>query len=293
MIPARFRKGWDWLDHLWFAPTDPQVYAVLRIGFSVVALLNLLNLWPHRHAFFSDTGLIDLAATRSQTEGGAYFSVFYLGDSPPMVTTVMVIAGLAMILLGLGILPRVMIALIFVFHLSYSYRAFPIIHGWDIMLRISSFFLLVSPLGDRRNGSRRVPRYGLVLFQVQLAVIYWQTVWLKLNDAFWRNGEFISYFMLSIYSRIPRAFWADQILLSNVLTFGTLAVEIAVPFLLWKERTRIWGFFIGWGLHIGIALFSEIWVFSLVTMMMYLAFLTGRDLTRIQSALGKKAHSFA
>ena len=294
MIAEFLKARWKALDQFWLGPADPQVYAVLRIGFALVALLNLIELWPHRHAFFSNAGIIDLAATRAEISTAPYFSIFYLNDSVTFVTGAFIVSAVAMVLLALGILPRAMIAIVFVWHLSYTYRAFPIVHGWDIILRLTSFFLLVSPLGgtyrlarwlgsETRAVARQVPRYGLALFQLQLAVIYFQTVWLKLNDAYWRGGEFISYFMLSIYSRLPKAFWADQLLLSNALTFGTLAIEVAVPFLLWRERTRVWGFFLGWGLHLGIACLSHIWMFSIVMMMMYLAFLTGPDLARLRS----------
>ena len=211
-----------------------------------------------------------------------------------MVTSVFVIAALAMLCLALGIGSRVMIVLVFAFQLSYTYRAFPVVHGWDILLRIQAFILMISPLGptfrecflSRYGGLQRrdstVPRYGLVLTQILLAVIYWQTIWLKAPDTAWRNGEFISHFMLSNYSRFQTTAWANWEVVSALLTYATLLIEIAVPLLLWKKRTRWLGFALGVSLHLGILAVSHIWLFSLAILVPYLAFLTGEDLDAIR-----------
>ena len=49
------------IDTLVWKPVDVRIYAALRIAFAAVSLLNLVDLWPHRHAFFSPDGMIDLA----------------------------------------------------------------------------------------------------------------------------------------------------------------------------------------------------------------------------------------
>ena len=296
--------GWRRFEDGWFGAVDARVYALLRIAFAIVALLNLIDLWPHRAMFFSDAGMIDGAAMMAEENGQLRFSVFNDLDSPGAVTWVFVIAALAMVCLGLGIWSRVMIILVFVWQLSYTYRAFPVIHGWDILLRIQAFILLFSPLGPSlmallkrgaggaiRRSESLVPRYGLILIQIQLAVVYWQTLWLKEVDGSWRNGEFISYFMLSVYSRFPSIAWARWEMASALLTYGTLIIELALPLLLWNRRTRWLGFAAGFALHFGILVTSKIWLFSLVVLVPYLAFLDGKDLDRLAARFRGKAKS--
>lgn len=292
-IGQKLGAGWRRFENAWLGPVDLRVYGWLRVAFAVVALANLIDLWPHRFTFFSSDGLVDSAAV-AEAAGTWRISLFHFADSPAVVTTVFVIAALAMLCLALGIGSRVMIVLVFAFQVSYTYRAFPVVHGWDILLRIQAFILMISPLGptfrecfisrygrlQRRENS--VPRFGLVLTQILLAVIYWQTIWLKAPDAAWRNGEFISHFMLSNYSRFQSPSWANWEVVSAVLSYATLVIELAVPLLLWRKRTRWLGFALGFSLHLGILAVSHIWLFSWAILVPYLAFLTGEDLDAIR-----------
>jgi hypothetical protein len=113
-------------------------------------------------------------------------------------------------------------------------------------------------------------------------VIYWQTLWLKLADEHWRNGEFVAYFQLSMYSRAPLEFWAHAEILSSLLTFGTLLVEFLIPLLLICRRTRRIGFAVGFGFHFGILVLSKVWLFSLAIWIPYFAFLESDDVTRLE-----------
>lgn len=292
-LAARAGLLWRRWEDVWLGPGDARVAALVRIAFATVALLNLLDLWPHRAAFFSDAGLIDAETAR---ERARVPSILFALGSPAAVTAVMGAAALAMACLALGILPRLMVALVFAWQLSYTARAGLVIHGWDILLRAQAFVLLISPLGPSlaalwRGGmaasAAMVPRHGLLLLQIQLAVVYWQTVWLKAGDAAWRGGEYVSYYMLSLYSRFPGEEWAGRELLSSLLTHGTLAVELAVPLLLWNRNTRLLGLAAGLGLHFSILAMSQVWIFSLTMVPLYLAFLQGEDLDRLTRRRGR------
>lgn len=294
------QKTWQRFDEFWFGQVDSRVYALLRIVFAIVALANLIDLWPDRFAFFADTGIVDLEVTKQNIGHAPRFSVFFLSSSEAMVTGTMLVAAGALVCLALGVFPRIAAVLAFVWQLSYSHRSFPIIHGWDVLLRILALFIMISPMGSRmrlpnlwlpREPEKQpekkveyVPRYGLNLIQIQLAVVYWQTVWLKLDDIYWRNGEFFSYFMMSMYSRFQSRAWAEWQTLSCIMTYSTLAIELALPFLLYFKRTRWFGFFLGFGLHFGILVTSRIWLFSIVVLIPYLAFLDGDDVKQLKSA---------
>jgi fatty-acid desaturase len=268
---------------------DPRTYALVRIGLSVAGLVNLVDLWPRRFAYLASTGIVSVRAIRDATGGGYYGSVFYWIGSETGVTLVLLVAAVALIALGLGVWTRAAVALVFVWHLSYSHRAFPVLHSWDAILRIYSFLVLISPTGriwsidhlrhPRASDGEDVPIYGLRLMQWQLIVLYVATVWLKVPDAFWRNGQMLAYFSLSVYSRNP-----DNLLLvhnewlSAVETYLSLIIEISVPFLLALPRTRIVGLLAGIGLHFTIAASAKLAVFSLCMVPPYLAFLDRHDI---------------
>ena len=260
------------VDYFW-AGTDPRVYALVRIAVADAALVNLVDLWPRRAMYFSDDGMIPLAAVRAATAGRSYESIFYAVTSQSGVTAIFVCAALAIVALGLGVGTRVAAGLVWAWHLSYSHRAFPILHGWDAILRSYSFLVFVSPTGrvwsldhhffPRSSDADPVPAYGLRLMQWQLFVLYTTTAWLKLVDPFWRNGQVLLYFAMSQYSRRPDdTFLVRHEWLSAIGTYLTLAVETALPWLLWFRRTRPLGVVAGFGLHLTIAVTAQLGVFS-------------------------------
>jgi hypothetical protein len=75
------------------------------------------------------------------------------------------------------------------------------------------------------------------------------------------------------------------------MTFGTIIVEITVPFLLWVRRTRWLGVFLGVSLHLGIAVSSKLALFSIAILAMYPAFLETRDYDAIVALFRRKGES--
>ncbi|MCB1078268.1 MAG: hypothetical protein KDM64_10630 [Verrucomicrobiae bacterium] len=289
--------AWRQFERLWLGPVDARVYAIIRIAFAVVALINVIDLWPHRLAFFSGEGMTGHPAEQSG------LSVFRQVESPAGVTVIFLVAAASAVWLGIGVMARPAAVLLWLWQMSYTSQGYPLVHGWDILLRIEALILLISPLGPSipqwlaqvngkpgaiRRSDGMASRHGLVLLQIQLAVVYWQTVWLKVLDAYWRNGEVISYFMMSTYARFPSAQWAHWDLASALLSHLTLLVEVAIPLLLWNRRTRMLGFFLGIGLHGSIVLVSHILLFSLTVLVPYFAFLDGRDLERWSGRLRRR-----
>jgi hypothetical protein len=288
------------LDFFW-GPADPRTYALVRIALAVAALANLIQLWPLRYEYFSASGMVGLEATRITTFGHLYGSVFYLVTSRAGVTVVFLVAAAAMIGLGAGFAMRACALVVWMWHLSYSGRAFPILHSWDALLRIYSLLVLVSPMGRgwtaaralrRRPGERddaSVPIYGLRLMQWQLVVVYVTTLWLKLPDAYWRNGQVVAYFSMSFYSTTPDdTFLARHEWISAVQTYLSLAIEGAVPWLLWMKRTRVAGFAAGFALHFGIGVTSILAIFSVCLLPGYLSFLDGDDIDRTLAFVGRQ-----
>ena len=274
----------------WFAPASDRSYGMVRIGFAVTSFLQLVVLWPHRLMLIK-TGMIDGSVIQGPMMNA---SLFHLVGSETLCTVAFLAFGSAMLGLAAGVFARAMIAVVSYWHLSLYFDLAPAMSGYDHVLRLMSLILLISPLGLSlsapswwRSRVGRVPRltppapaYGLRLMQWQLACIYFSTVWLKVPDQSWRNGEFISYFLMSLYSNFPSPRWASWSEISALLTLGTLVTEVAVPILLWQRRWRWLGLAMGIGLHVGIALTSDLWLFSLSMMMVYPAYLEADDVSR-------------
>ena len=147
----------------------------------------------------------------------------------------------------------------------------------DGLLRILSLYVLLMPGGSaasvdrwRRDRRRmwtfphRAP-WALRLAQVQLSVIYMSTVWEKAGGQLWRDGTAVSFAMrIGEITRVPvPSFVTDSVVLTEMATYGTLAVELAIGVLVWNRAARPWVLGLGVLLHLSIELTLAVGFFSL------------------------------
>ena len=285
-----YRSLPDRIRGLWLDGIDERSYALFRIVFASVALANLVNLWFYRETLFSSGGMISADAI-AQVGWQSKLSVFAIVESSWGVVIVFAMAAVAMVCLGLGISARLAAVVVFVWHLSFINRILPVSTGWDHVLEVYSFLVMVSPLGlcwswRKISAAALVPMYGITLMRVQLLVIYWQGVTVKLGDKFWQDGEFMTYFLMSVHARWPHervVGWNDWLI---PVTYVVLLIEIAIPLLLLIPRTRKIGFWLGFGFHLLILVFARhIFMFSLTMWMTYAAFATTGLLDRVEGRL--------
>jgi hypothetical protein len=284
---------------LFLDPADSRIYACIRIAFAFVSLLNLMQIWPDREIFFTDVGMVDQEVVRKYTVG-AYLSVFDLCHDVGAVSNYMFFSGCAMVLLLLGVWPRVAAGIVYAWYVSYDMRAPLILVGWDEVLRCTAFLVLVSPMPAcwslRSRKARKksapelqVPCYGLTLMKVQLAAIYLQAVLARLDNEYWMSGDFMSFFLLSHNSRWPGLWVLNYGFLLKIVTYLVLLVELAIPFLLMVPRWRWFGFVAGILLHAGISLMSyNLMLFFLAMMVLYLSFLQPEDMDWLARRLPRK-----
>lgn len=273
----------------WFlGPADPRAYACFRIGYAFAALCVLIAFWPLRVTLLTNAGLFGGADV---TAPWTTLNVFRVGSSPTAVTAVFVVAALATVLLALGFLPRLMAFVVYVWVLSYSDTAQTALSGFDTILRVIGFVLVVSPqvptwsIGPNwaKGASTRPASYGLRMVQWQLMLIYVCTVWLKAPDEFWRRGEAITYFMMSMFARHPSPWFSHHEVLGAVFTYGTLLVEASLPWLLWMRKTRMFGVLLGAGLHVGIGLSAKLALFTIAMVPLYVSFFETADFEWLSS----------
>jgi hypothetical protein len=274
----------EWL----LGPGEPRAYAALRIGYAVAGLAVLIDLWPLRHTLLSSSGMFGGAAS------GQPLNVFAWVHGDTGVTIALLFFALAFGSLALGFAQRVSAVCAFVWVSSYSATASIALSGFDTILRVVGFVLVISPVvptwavgrSAGTSSAEPPPVYGLRLVQWQVLLIYLCTVWLKAPDPFWRNGAAVPYFLMSMFARYPTSGAAHLGALGALLTYGTLFVEASVPFLLWGRRTRWLGVALGAGLHIGIAMTSELGLFTLAMLPLYGAFFEAQDFDRIAGWIG-------
>jgi hypothetical protein len=272
------RARWE---AFWFAPAATSSLALLRICFGVIVFAWTVSLAPDLSAFFSSAGIVG-----AQPGAAGVWGV--LGIAPGGGVVLVLYAALLIASAGLaaGCLTRVASVVVFVGLLSFERRNPWVFNAGDGLLRVIAFYLMLAPAGAslsvdrwRRERERfwefpaRAP-WALRLMQIQLSVIYLGGVWDKLQGTTWNNGTAVSYALrVSDLAGLPvPAFLSQSPVVVNVLTFGTLAVELGIGILVWNRRLRRWVLLGGIGFHVGIAWAIRVGFFSLAMLVLYVAF---------------------
>jgi uncharacterized membrane protein YphA (DoxX/SURF4 family) len=276
----------EWL----LEPIDARVYALVRMFYGLVCFSIIIEVWPVRDQLFSDGGM-----SWHRPDLLFYIPLKY-ATSSGQVTAMMVGAAICSLMMAVGLFTRATAVLLFFWNFAYCAIGYPAESGYDGIARILGFLMIWAPtirvwsLDERifGKGESELPRYTLRLIQFQLGIIYVCTVWLKAPDQYWRNGELMSYFMMSMYSRFQTWHWAEWGRTSALMSWGTLIAETSIPIcLLINPRLRRIGFLLGAGLHGGIALTSTIGMFSFAMIPLYLAFLQREDLDDMIALLAR------
>jgi uncharacterized membrane protein YphA (DoxX/SURF4 family) len=272
-------RGWD---SFWFTSESTATLALLRIAFGVVMIAWTLSLTPDLTAFYSEVGLVP-----EQPRWVTPITLLGFWDSPLAVVALWLVMLVASVCLVLGYQARLAAVLVFVALLSFQRRSPDTINSGDILLRLIALYLALAPSGaalslDRWRSHRdtfwRFPmrsRWPLRLIQVQVSILYLASVFNKAMSDAWTDGTAFGLIMrIEDVRRLPVPdVVTDQLLLVNLLTFGTLAVELALAVLIWNRRALQWVLAAGVALHLGIELTMTLGFFSIAMLVSYVAFI--------------------
>ena len=276
-------------SRLWLKNIDSRRYAITRIGFALLLLSHFVHLFPYRNNILSNVGMNNSSAAIigfHELTGGTSISIFNYFESSTEVTIILIIAIISALILAWGKWARTTLFICFFIQLSLIHKAPVSTTGWDSILTNLGFILLFSPLGkdwnpwnlfkqwNKNQINLRASQYGLVLIQLQVFIIYWQTVIQKMGDQYWAKGESITYFLLSHHGRFKGSWPVTWHELFDKINYLILLVELAIPVLLCIRNTRKIGLWIGIGFHLSIAILGiNLALFSLTMIVSYLAFI--------------------
>lgn len=287
-------------ERFWFAPASTATLAVFRAAYGVVLLVWTAAIAPTARSFFSRTGVLP-----SQRASGMRWGLLGWFGSDAAVYLVVALLGAAAICIAVGYRTRLASVVAFVGMLSLIRRNPFVFNSGDSLLRNISLFMVFAPSGaalsvDRWRRGResfwlsaaRAP-WALRLVQVQISMVYVFTVWAKLRGERWLDGTAVGETMRVgdlVRFKIPFG-PTDSLLLSNLMTYGTLVVEASLAILIWNRRLRPWVIAAGIGLHLFIEVTFALGFFSTIMIMSYIAFVpedaTERFLARVRGRLGR------
>jgi hypothetical protein len=270
-------------ERFWFRGIPPESYALLRIVFGVLGLVSLLAYVPV-DMYWALDGIVPLPG------GGFGFRSMLLDVGLGTAAGWLYFLGLAFafVCMTLGIASRWAVAACLVGSvLQKSWNNLPLTSGHEVLIA-ALFYLVWADSGSTmsvdawRAGRGAVPSgevaaqpiWPLRLLRFQVALIYLNSGLWKFFGPLWRDGSAVHYAVShNIFRRFPQALPVDLEWLLTLGTYGTLAWEIAFPFLILFRRTRAIALIVGLLVHGGIWATIEVGSFSWLIVATYIAFL--------------------
>jgi uncharacterized membrane protein YphA (DoxX/SURF4 family) len=271
-------------ERFWFEPVETSIYALFRIAFAVVMLGWSLSLSPGLYSWFSNDGILPEQPDYANDVRWGLLGIFESDIAVTLVYFLLFIAGLALLV---GFRTRLAALVVFVCMASFTQRNPFVLNSGDQLLQVLAFYLVLMPSGVSLSVDRMLKRgeefwefptrpiWPLRLVQIQVSILYISAVWAKVRGATWNDGTAVAYaFRIDDIARFPVPdFITDSLLIVNLLTFGTLATELALGILVWNRVLRPWVLLAGVGLHLGIDYAVRVGFFSYAVFVAYLAFL--------------------
>jgi hypothetical protein len=277
----------------WFEPQAMYPLGLVRIAFGAVALLWALWLLPMRN------GLLDAhGVTPTQPSDAHTWGIFQIWNTNAAMLIGIIVLLLAAFALMVGWHSRLAAVVVCVLILSFERRASWTFNGGDVLMRIEALFLAISPCGaalslDQRRRTGRFwsaqtrPNWPIRLFQIQLSLTYLSAARTKFAGETWTNGTAVSYALrIEDMQRVPLPHWfVTNALAMNAMTWGAMAIELAVGILVWWPRCRPWVLSAGVLMHVMIDVHIQIGIFSYAIFVMYLAWISPETVKHLPDKL--------
>ena len=235
--------------------------------------------------------------------GSPIWSVWLHVTDPTAMACIHAVFIVVAILFTAGIGTRVTSVLTWAILLMYIHRNSHVLFGVDTMMNILLLYLMIGPSGAALSVDRLIARWwagrtgpepapapsvtaniAVRLLQIHTCIVYLIAGLSKLQGVSWWKGEALwsvlanwefAPMQYGLYNDVLRLLAKHQLAFESVLTMGcyfTLTFEIAYIFLIWLPRTRWVVLGSALMLHGIIGIFMGLKTFSMVMLVMNLAF---------------------
>ena len=295
-VAQRVLAAWD---RFLFEPQQTSTLAILRIAFGLTVTVWTLCQLPTLFTFYAQDGVLPTAPAL----GPGAWGLLQTTSGSTLVAVVWLALLVGAVALTVGLQSRIAAVVVFLGLLSLERRNPFILNSGDILLRNMAFVLVFAPTGvalsvDRWRAHRstfwefpaRAP-WALRMLQIQLSVIYVSAAWFKLQGDQWRGGTAVTWALgIEDITRVPApSFLTDSAVLTEMFTFGTIALELSLAILVWKRAARPWVLGLGVLMHVGIDLAFMVGFFSVAMLCLYLVFVPPDVATTRLLALRERA----
>ncbi len=287
-----------------FGYGSPTTMGVFRILMGSLAFINLLMIAIDFDAWFSERGFVPQALGAQYAGTDMYkFDMTFGATNFYLVAGFYALVTLAAFFTAIGFWTRVSSIFLFLGIVTLHQRNQVILHGGDTLLRACCFYMAIAPSGASCSVDRLIalwkgkaplipPMVSLWpqrMLQLQVAIVYFTTVWHKWTGTAWRNGTATWYVpQLSEFKRFPAPAFVDALPLVKLTTYGTLAAELCLATLVFFKPFRKWVLLVGLIMHGTIEYRFNIPLFGFMMTSTYIAFYDGEEITDWFKRLGAR-----
>ncbi len=282
------RNEWN---EFFFKPISPVTLGLFRLVFGFWTFGYGALLFPERWTWFSNRGVLTASEAAAYNGGvGTYVhqnDLLLLPGADHVLSLFFIVYLLAALCLTIGFWSRISAALVYVGICALHARAAPIHNSGDTVMVVMAAYLVLSPCGaacsvDRlvrifRGTEDETPplvvAWAQRLMQLQITVLYLCASLSKASGGPWQDGTAVYYPMHlpeSVRFPVPGL---DNIYVINLVTWGTVAIELALGTIVWVPRLRLAVLAGGVLLHLGIEYGMNIPFFSALMITSYINFL--------------------
>ncbi|HXH60886.1 MAG TPA: HTTM domain-containing protein [Fimbriimonadaceae bacterium] len=290
--------------HQWmFGYGSPVTLGAFRIIFASLTFVNLAMVAIDFDAWYTENGFVPIELLHRWNGGMPRFGLLDHVTNPHVTAVFYGLTMLAALLTAVGLFTRVSSIALLVGIISIHHRNPDILHSGDTLVRAMLVYIAVAPSGascslDRLIGLWRgtapkelepVSLWPQRMMQLQIAIVYFTTVWQKSFGDLWLNGTATHYVLhLKEFDRFPIPGFADHQPMVAITTYGTLLIELAMGTLVFSKPLRKWVLIGGLLLHGGIEYRFNIPMFAFIICSCYITFYEGDEVAGWFARLGER-----
>lgn len=283
-----------------------QAFGILRVAASVVLLFRALMEYPNLAALYGSRGIVPWTVSDYAVDPWMprlSWLASHLPLRPDYITYLVYDTYIfALVALAIGLFPRAISAICFVLYLFLSDSSAASSYGFDIFARMALFYTVIAPSGFAYSVvgyARTIPWNSLQVLlalpalwalRVQVAVVYLSAGLEKAKGTQWWNGEAIWRALMMPTSlgahQQAWAWLAYHPFVPTALGIATLILETGYAIFIWPRRSRpVWLCGIV-SMHLGIAIFLQLWAFAAIMITLNIAAFGSEYVSRGTSSLG-------
>jgi len=290
-------------DRAMFGQVSPVTMGVLRIVTGFLTLLDFLFMANQFTDWFTEKGYYPVWQAQKWASGDLNLNLLWNVTDSRITLALFVLTCVAALTTMLGLWTRVSSIVLFLLVVTFHHRCPDILNSGDTLLRQMVFFVMIAPSGAACSLDRlfalwkgKAPLEPMLvsawpqrLWQFQVTVVYFTTVWHKWTGTHWRDGT-ATWFVpqLREFERFPVPSFFDHQPMVAVTTYLTLVIELGIAFFAYSKPVRKYVLLAGVVLHAAIEYRFNIPLFAFVMTSTYLSFYDGDEVTAWAKGLGQR-----